>query len=369
MVTSECFFDKPLWKFIGMMWWPHCLNCTGAVETILVDSMRLAIKLASYPILTDLIHSALATRVHYLRKNRKIPVCRKADGKGWETCDTGVYDPNKDPETRCSDRSTRFRDDEVRMFKIIAKKLAEAADLLDYVMVSYDSFVTKILAAGPDNPNIVKSKELSDFWDSLDSELMTYLKQPPERVLSLAGNERSYGKWKELAKKSKEKLLNECKEIPSCSETIGRTFYTKQEVVNRLSRALDKATPLGQFGTCSDDHDCEAVAQGLRNTRECKCRKKGFLFKVRHAFSTNRCPRLTGLCRCKKGFRFKKDGEDITCVVDTLKEDINKDVSDANRSSGFKRLRKLVQSWVLRRELELGSAKKVLERLMTSSQN
>merc|ERR1719424_384315 len=47
MFTTECFYDKSIFKFVGMMWLPYCLNCTGFVETTSISLMRLTIKVAS----------------------------------------------------------------------------------------------------------------------------------------------------------------------------------------------------------------------------------------------------------------------------------------------------------------------------------
>jgi hypothetical protein len=376
MITSECFYDQPLWKFIAMIWAPWCLNCTGVLEKTLVGATRLAIKVASYPVITDIIHSVIALRMATVRKKHEKLVCRKEDGTGFEVCDNvhDFYNPELPAEERCSERSTKFRDDIVRMFKLVAIRLADSTDLLDQIMQQYDAFVLSIARGGEKNKKVTQSKELKDFWKSLQAEFMTYTRAPPERLLSLSGAERAQKVWEDLRKLRKRTLTAKCNALPDCKKYFGKRFYTKAEIVDRVARAVDKASKRTPFGSCTNDKDCElANVQGrsvfkrmsAKSPRECICRKMDVKTRVWNFFRSFRekCPKLTGLCRCREGWRYTKERGRPTCIRDNLLDTIRKDLKGGTKF-GFDKLKGLIHAWKTRRNIELGSAKKVLVRLM-----
>jgi len=367
MVVSECFYDKPLWKFIGMMWLPHCLNCTGFVETALMDTMRLGIKAASYPVLTDILHSSIAVRVHYLKKSAKVPQCRKPngkDGEAWGPCPDATFDPNLDPEKRCSERSTRFRLDVPRMFRQTAVKLTEAALMLEEIVGSYDRFVVNLEAGKLENPNVLKSKELAQFWESMKKHHMSCPKAPRERLLQLAGKKdaRKTSKFwgrANLEDKSRVTLLKLCRKDKECKKRLSYFVRSsKAHLIHHLLTARDLASVENPFGTCSTDAHCTKISPN----RECQC-PDALLKSLR----LQKCPKLTGNCVCKEGDCFRRTAMGPprpgmnhvqgTCVKDLV-------LSDRLNVKG---MRDVVQSWVNAREFELGSAAKVLKLLVAET--
>jgi hypothetical protein len=385
MFTSECFFDKPLSKFIAMIWAPHCLNCTGSAETTTVDSLRLAIKLASYPVITDIIHSILAWRVDAMRQRKEVPNCRTQDGKSWEECPANTYNPEKDPYQRCSQRSTRYRRDVKSMFNVTAKRVQDATNLLNDLVGSYDQFMTAVTNASKlPGSNVFSSKELKDFYSVLKGFDVDCLRAPRERSINLAGGGRATKvdkKYQDSALKLYDKptLLKMCKELPSCKKKLSLVWSTSADDLRKnIAKAIDRVTPTNPFGKCSSKSECQEAVKnakwmedynghmsegdlknGIIESRYCGCDHMSFtecMNRIGGGFKTcvKQCPIQTGVCGCRPGFCFhvhEKYGP--TCRPDHTTPGL----------VGLNGMRDNLLEWVLVRKYEIGSVSKVLAQI------
>jgi len=263
MFTSECFHDYPLWKFLGMMWLPHCLNCTGVVERTVMDGMRLGIKAASFPGITDVIHSLLAIRVHHLRQSNKVPQCRTPDG--WKECPEGVFNPNKPEAERCSPRSTRQRDSRERLFDLAMQRLQESTQLLNDVVTSYGQLMENLKAKISDDPDTLRSQELVEFWEKMKDEDVSCLRSPRERTTQLAGEGSPLNSPKLteafLSSLSKEELVSTCIGIDECKDEQARVYDTTESLIPKILKAQDAAAGENSFGLCSTSEHCYAAVE------------------------------------------------------------------------------------------------------------
>lgn len=378
MFTSECFgadekgeFMDDFWglmKFIGMIWLPHCLRCEGIAETVTMDTLRLAIHAASYPGLTDLIHSMLALRVHYIRKGSKVPHCRQDNGT-WAACENSTYDASLPEADRCSLRSTSQRDNPIRIFEIVSKKLTESTEILDEIVESYDSLLTKVDEAQDVNTEVWTSKEMEDFVKSMKSNSVGCLQAPQEKTMTMASGsivkERYFGD----NFKSRSTVLNACRLKHYCAKHLHWTSSTPTDRIRQLlQRANQVATKKKPFGRCSKHAMCHdyrsSFADQLRSRNEttfaerkemltCRCQYVSFaecvaLMGVNDCHRV--CPGLSGTCSCAEGWCYSPDH---ICVKD----------EGTPSKMGLEGLKHSLLNWVRAREFEIGSAARYLKTL------
>lgn len=383
MFTSECFGGHDdewwgIWKFIGMIWLPHCLRCSGWVETAVFDSLRVAIHKASYPVITDHIHSLLAMKVHKMRKQMKVPQCKQHNGT-WATCEDNTYNPNKPERERCSLRSTTFRDDPVRLFEVISQKLHESTVLLDDITDSYDKLLKKIQDAMEVNHDVLSSKEIKDFVKTMKSHNVGCLRAPQETLMSFTSGRFAYKgdavfNREHLNTLSERDLLALCKKKKYCKKHLVKKVTPKEDLVKKLLKTTHMANEARPFGTCSKDIKCQDAAKGSNYVKrmmgrtskrtienmtkmlECYCPHRSWLDCRRQLDAGDchrKCPGLSGTCACAEGWCYSQQDKSKFCVPD-----------DTSASMmGLKGLRSTLRNWVRAREFEIGNAARHLRTL------
>eukprot|EP00746_Dinoflagellata_sp_MGD_P016422 gnl/MRDRNA2_/MRDRNA2_137049_c0_seq1.p1 gnl/MRDRNA2_/MRDRNA2_137049_c0~~gnl/MRDRNA2_/MRDRNA2_137049_c0_seq1.p1 ORF type:complete len:866 (+),score=136.69 gnl/MRDRNA2_/MRDRNA2_137049_c0_seq1:279-2600(+) len=357
MLTSECYDDKDWW-WARKSW--KCKGCMGK-EGRQIKALRTALHLASFPIVTEIMHDYLAWRNNKHNKKTK-------------------YKP------KCSDLSVNNRDDPTKIVTSIAKELLQAADRLREVGTFLPRLQESLTAARSNKELFVSNewKQLHKKWNhqfcrerpprmrisasnkyhsassSIDLNVRTqqkgtkkinfnyeeFMKMSVSAVRHLcvtmqrefqssakANMAKRYVLLESANPDIREKIEQDMKGL-RCKSRAG-SWPSKRKLVKKILEMQDPYVgPSHPFGKCYHHSDCKY----LPNT-SCHCV---------HPFKTQwKC---TYRCTCAAGFchQFDRESRDDRCIADVPEDRIE-------------RLLNGLKSWSVRRGLQVGALVNTLE--------
>eukprot|EP00746_Dinoflagellata_sp_MGD_P145689 gnl/MRDRNA2_/MRDRNA2_78266_c0_seq2.p1 gnl/MRDRNA2_/MRDRNA2_78266_c0~~gnl/MRDRNA2_/MRDRNA2_78266_c0_seq2.p1 ORF type:complete len:1064 (-),score=190.00 gnl/MRDRNA2_/MRDRNA2_78266_c0_seq2:33-3224(-) len=317
MLTSMCFDNDK-----DFFWARQGVGCKGCApgEDTKIGLMRAGIKLASFPLITGLIHDYLAWQNN--RINRA-----------------------QNHTSKCSLMSVKNRNNASHLAVAIGKELLQAAAKLKEIEVQLPGINESFGSAPIKNQDLFASAD----WRQVKRKLEGYYCKKTPPIMTVSGDDGSEvelnaeyfaqnnATYEQLQKLKTKELQQRCTDLHTsigCRGPMGRFFQRKSLMYVIREHYTPAASAEQPFGRCEYDTDCV-----YKPNTKCECTGDGNNW---HKTCKPRCSCAPGFCHALNST------QGSICEADLP-------------STRIARLFKELHSWSKRRRLALGSYASLLE--------